>query len=168
LIFSIAYCPLVNLIHIDSVHIYPTPSRATGLLEIAKTITKRKSSSHDAQRIFPSPELRASPPPSGPLKLRHVLDDPKDPRYPLNKEDVQPTAASETYTHTVSGLSATRSQLNEAGFRLWAKLTELVPVSVDASTNRKSDSFTIKTVDTIYFLPSKTYLEASLKSADVK
>ncbi|CAN9329604.1 unnamed protein product [Alternaria alternata] len=118
-----------------------------------------------------APNFELLPPPTGPLKLGHILDDPKEPRYPLNEDDVQPLAASETYTHTATGFSATRSQLNEAGFRLWAKLTELVPVGVDASANRKSDStdvFTIKTVDTIYFLPSKKYLDASLKSVDVK
>lgn len=119
-----------------------------------------------------APNFDLPPPPSGPLKLGHILDEPDEPRYPLNEYDIAPPLKSETYTQTATGFSATRSQLGEKSFKLWAKLTDLVPIGIGASASRKNDStdvFSIKTMETIFFLPSKSYVERSvLQSADVK
>jgi hypothetical protein len=118
-----------------------------------------------------APNFDLPPPPSGPLQLGHILDDPTEPRYPLNPDDVIAPLDSKSYTQAVTGFSATRSQLHESGFRLWAKLTDLVPVGADAGVIGKKDStdvYSIKTIDTEFFLPSKKYLEASVHRPDVK
>lgn len=118
-----------------------------------------------------APTFDLVPPPNGPLKLGHILDDPTEPRYPLNEDDLKPPDESAVHTHSARGISATRSQLKEAKFSFWAKLTDLVPASLQASEGRQNDStdtFTIESIETIYFLPSKKYLEAALQSTDVR
>jgi hypothetical protein len=61
------------------------------------------------------------------LKLGHIPDDPTEPRYPLNEDDLKPPDASAVHTHSARGISAMRSQLKEVKFSFWAKLTDLVP-----------------------------------------
>jgi hypothetical protein len=119
-----------------------------------------------------APNFDLPPPPDGPLKLGQILDDPKDPRYPLNPDDVVSPLESKLYNQTAIGVTAVRSQLGNKEFKLWARMADLIPVGADAeiSRNRSStDIFTIKNIETSYFLPSRKYLEASIKAAeDVK
>jgi hypothetical protein len=116
-----------------------------------------------------APNFDLVPPPDGPLKLGHILDDPDEPRYPLNIDSVVTPLDSQSYEHTASGVSAVRSQLANKEFKLWARLTELVPIGGDGALAKdasSSDLFTIKTIETTYFLPSSKYVEASVNGSE--
>jgi len=118
-----------------------------------------------------APNFEIPPPPNGPLKLGQILDDPDEPRYPLNLVAVVSPLASAEYKRFASGVTTLRSKLGEKEFRLWASLTQLLPVGGDATIAKQksaSDIFEVKTIETTFFLPTKPYLEASLKHDDVK
>jgi len=131
--------------------------------------SKSKRQNRRVHEYLLAPNFDLVPPPNGPLKLGHILDDPDDPRYPLNTDSVLTPLDSQSYKHTASGVSAVRNQLGKSEFKLWAQLADLVPVggagalAKDASS---TDLFTIKTVETTYFLPSSKYVEASVKGSE--
>ncbi|KAK0714679.1 hypothetical protein B0H67DRAFT_553351 [Lasiosphaeris hirsuta] len=118
-----------------------------------------KGKSKEVHEYLLAPNFHLGPRPNGPLELGHTLDDPQEPRLPLNRDE------------TATSMSAVRSQLDKSEFKIWARLADLVPVGGDgtvAGDKSSTDLFEIKTVEATYFLPSSKYLEASVKIEDVR
>ncbi|KAL2833778.1 hypothetical protein BDW59DRAFT_138164 [Aspergillus cavernicola] len=122
--------------------------------------------------FLPAPNFNIPPPPECPLVLGQILARPDDPLYPLNAGNViAPLDGPLITSPPATGFSASRSQLKERGFKVWAKLSDLFPVGANGQVGSRSgmeDLFTIERVETSFFLPSPAYLEESLKCEAVR
>jgi hypothetical protein len=121
---------------------------------------------------LPAPNFHTPPPPRCPVALGQILVNPADPLYTLNAgKVVAPLDSQEIEALPAKGFTATRSQLREHDFKLWANLASLFPVGGGAaasSTASAEDVFTIGRVDTTFFIPSQAYLEASVNAPEVR
>jgi hypothetical protein len=121
---------------------------------------------------LPAPNFHIPPPPGCPVALGQILVNPSDPLYTLNAGKViAPLDCPAIDALPAKGFSATRSQLKENDFKLWANLASLFPVGAGGeatSTASVEDVFTIGRVETTFFVPSQAYLEQSVNIPEVR
>lgn len=119
-----------------------------------------------------APNFDIPPPPKCPLKLGQILTNLKDPLYCLNANKVvEPLDSPVIESLPAKGLSATRAQLKEHGFKVWAKLADLFPIGASGEHGHQAsweDAFTIERVETTFFLPTTSYVADSLNCDGVK
>lgn len=115
------------------------------------------------KRYFLPPDFDNPPPPDGPLSLGHILVDRLDPA-PLNPDSIKTIA--KPYSSYKKGFTATRGQLRQGKYGVWAQILEAVgfggELSVKCDKNT-SDTFTIKQLDTTFFNPDQKYVEESMR-----
>lgn len=102
------------------------------------------------------------------LCLGHIIRNPADPLNTLNTTtrvvNLQPPASPSrkgTFSATLAGHGA-------IGVAFWARLTDMLPIGAKASANFHEDglnTFTIKTLETRFFMPSIKYLEDSIAAS---
>ncbi|KAM5342059.1 hypothetical protein ACJ41O_015090 [Fusarium nematophilum] len=117
-----------------------------------------------------APNWTTAPPPDGPIKLGHILDDLTE-FVPLNRrsaleipeDDVNPT-------DTKSGFTTSRSELVSGELGVFARVLGLVGVGAGADVyfkKDKSDVLSCKSLDTVTFDPTAEYIAKSVEVTEV-
>ncbi|KAH7317056.1 hypothetical protein B0I35DRAFT_434472 [Stachybotrys elegans] len=119
---------------------------------------------------FLAPNWTTAPPPDGPIKLGHILDNLTE-FVPLNRRGVlEVPQDDQNLVDTKSGFTASRSQLISGELGLVARVLGLVGVGVGAgaySRKDKSDVLSCKNLDTLTFDPTTEYIAKSVKLPEV-
>ncbi|PVH69596.1 hypothetical protein DL98DRAFT_522096 [Cadophora sp. DSE1049] len=118
-----------------------------------------------------APNWTTAPPPTGPIKLGHLLDDLTE-FTPLNRLNVPETPKEYVNPmHTQKGFKTSRSNLLSGELGLFARILGLVGVGAGAEVFYKKDSSDIlscKTLETQTFDPPSSYILSSMALPEAK
>jgi hypothetical protein len=118
-----------------------------------------------------APNWSTAPPPDGPIKLGHLLYDLQE-FVPVNRDKtVEIPQGHLNKVDTKDGVETSRSKLVSGEFGVFAKVLGAVGVGVGADMNYKkdmSDVLSCKTLDTMTFDPTASYIADALDLPEVK
>ncbi|KAJ4176208.1 hypothetical protein NW767_015525 [Fusarium falciforme] len=118
-----------------------------------------------------APNWTTAPPPTGPIKLGHILDDLTE-FVPLNRATIVEIPKSDLNpVDTKHGFSASRSRLVSGELGFFARVLGLVGFGAEAAAYYKKDEndvLSCKKLHTMTFDPTATYIAKSLELPDVK
>lgn len=118
-----------------------------------------------------APNWSTAPPPNGPIKLGHVLDDLTE-FVPLNRHTVVDIPKNELNpVDRKSGFTNSRSKLVSGELGVFAKVLGLVGVGAGADIfykKDKNDVLSCKHLETMTFDPTASYITDSMDLPDVK
>lgn len=118
-----------------------------------------------------APNWTTAPPPDGPIKLGHVLDDLTE-FVPLNREEI--TEIEPKYLNmidTKDGFTTSRSKLVSGELGIFARIMGLVGVGAGADMYYRKDMNDIlscKTLDTMTFDPTAKYIADTMELDEIK
>lgn len=115
------------------------------------------------------PDFDVPPPPTGPIRLGHIIRTLTDPCNALNTDDRVPI--DKDYLSFKDGFKATRTQLREGKLGMWAQVLEGVGVGSEVSyklERNASDEYTFDRVETVFFIPSDEYYSKSIAAPGVQ
>ncbi|CAG2005081.1 unnamed protein product [Fusarium graminearum] len=118
-----------------------------------------------------APNWTTSPPPDGPVKLGHLLDDLTE-LIPINRDEVVEIPPEHlNKVDTKSGFKTSRSKLVSGELGLFARVMGLMAVGVGAGIYYKKDKddvLSCKTLDTMTFDPTEKYIADSMDLPETK
>lgn len=117
-----------------------------------------------------APNWTTAPPPKGPIKLGHVLDDLTE-LVPINRKGVVETDELLNKVDTKNGFMTSRSKLITGELGIFAKVVGLVGVGAAAGVYYKKDKddvLSCKTLDTVTFDPTTEYITRTMDLPEVK
>lgn len=113
-----------------------------------------------------APNWTTAPPPHGPIKLGHILDDLTE-FVALNRHSVLEIPEDDKNpVDTKSGFTTSRGELVSGGLGIFAKLLGQLGVGAGPDIyykKNKNDVLTCKTLDTITFDPTAEYIAESMQ-----
>lgn len=118
-----------------------------------------------------APNWTTAPPPNGPIKLGHILDDITE-FEPLNRNAIVPI--DDSYLNpidTKTGFTTSRSKLVAGELDVFAKVLGLAGVGVGAGiyyAKDKNDILSCQGLDTMTFDPNLAYIEDCMKLPDIR
>ncbi|KAM0425637.1 hypothetical protein ACHAPT_009169 [Fusarium lateritium] len=117
-----------------------------------------------------APDWTTAPPPDGPIKLGHILDDLTE-LVPLNRRSVvEIPDEDKNPDDTKSGFTTSRSELISGELGVFARVLGLVGVGAGADVyfkKDKSDVLSCKRLDTVTFDPTADYIAQSVELPEV-
>ena len=117
-----------------------------------------------------APNWTTAPPPGGPIKLGHVLDDLTE-LVPLNRDSVVDTSKLLNPIDTKSGFTTSRSRLVSGELGIFARVLGLVGVGGGADAHYKrdrNDVLSCATLDTETFDPTPGYICDTMDLPEIK
>ncbi|KAL1848857.1 hypothetical protein Daus18300_013469 [Diaporthe australafricana] len=117
-----------------------------------------------------APNWTTAPPPDGPIKLGHLLDDLTE-FVPINRTEMIDTSGLLNPLDTKTGFTASRGKLISGELGFAAKVIGLVGVGVGADIyykKDKNDVLSVKKLITMTFDPTDEYIADTMKLAPVQ
>lgn len=121
-----------------------------------------------------APDLTTPPPPSGPIALGHILEEPLvlDPLNAGPQQHLEISPNEIFGPHKMDGFTTSRRDMLSGKAGVWAKvLASVVGVTARAGVDFERDDDTVyqfRCLETTYFNPTKDYLRSSMAAPAVR